>query len=186
MNEQDDKLILMGKIGRPHGKRGEVRLFLYNPDSDTLYDDMPCVIVSEQGEKSDHVIESIRYVDKFALIKFVGMSHRDVVDALKHGEVAVDADLLPDLDEDEFYHAELIDLPVFIANDEDQENLILFGTISRFFETGANDVFVVARPDGSEFFVPMIENAICDIDIDEERVLIWPLERWAAAEDAGK
>jgi len=186
MDEQDGKLILMGKIGRPHGQRGEVRLFLYNHDSDTLDEDMPVVIISEKGDQSGHVIESIRYLDKFALIKFKGVSHRDCVDALKHGEIAVDSALLPELEDDQFYHAELIDLPVYIAADEGRENPELFGRISRFFETGANDVFVVERPDGSEFFVPMIENAICDIDTDEARVLIWPLERWAAAEDAGK
>ncbi|MFU8805721.1 MAG: ribosome maturation factor RimM [Bradymonadaceae bacterium] len=187
MTEEDQELIVLGKIGRPHGKTGEVRLFLYNPESDTLEPEMPVVILFEEAPPRDLVVESIRYTDKFALIKFEKVSFREDVDALKHGELAVDVEFLPTLDDDEFYHVELLDLPVFVARDGDIEDLEPFGKVGRFFETGgANDVMVVERIDGSEYFVPMIDAAICAIDVDEERVVLWPVERWAPAEKAPK
>jgi 16S rRNA processing protein RimM len=183
MNEQDETLIPLGKIGRPHGTRGEVRLFLYNPDSDTLEEGVAVVVHSEDGARRDLLISRIRYVDKFAIVKFKGLSHCDQVEILKHGELSVDAALLPELEEDEFYHVELLDLPVYVARGQGLEDLVEFGTVLRLFETGANDVMVVARHNGEELFVPMIEAAVLDINVEEERVVLHPLEQWAPADE---
>ena len=53
------------------------------------------------------------------------------------------------------------------------------GEVAGFFETGANDVMVFKTPSDTEVFVPMIEDAIALIDLEDQRVLIHPFEVWA-------
>lgn len=186
MTPDSSSLVLLGKIGRPHGVHGEVRLFLFNPNSESLRKGLPATLFREGREIQTVEIEQVRFTPKFALLKFKGLNHRDQVDALKHAELGVDSDLLPELDDEEFYHRDLLDLPVFLAAEEDGEEFdpqASIGQVDRVFETGANDVIVVKKNDGTELFVPLIEQAISVIDLDEEFVLLQPLELWAPEDE---
>jgi ribosomal 30S subunit maturation factor RimM len=55
------------------------------------------------------------------------------------------------------------------------------GTVGGFFATGANDVLVLWVDDDpeDELFVPMIEDAIAEIDDSAPRVTLRPLDDWA-------
>lgn len=175
--------IALGKLGRPHGVRGEARLFLYNPQSETLRDGVQISLKHEGGQPVDFKIERIRYTPKFAIVKFVGLNHRDEIDRFKNAELLIDADLLPELDDDEFYLADLIGLPVFIAEEEDgdvdPETSASIGIVHDIFETGANDVIVVTLEDGEELLVPLVEHAISFVDLERELLILQPLTIWA-------
>ena len=186
MADPTETPVFLGKIGRPHGVNGEVRLFLFNPGSESIQAGMKVSLHREGASLAELELEQVRYTPKFAILKFKGLTFRDQVDALKHAELGVDPELLPELDEEEFYHRDLLDLPVYLASEEDGEDFDpdqSIGQVNRIFETGANDVLVVRRPDGSELFVPVIEQAISLIDLDEEFVLLQPLEIWAPEDD---
>lgn len=177
------KSIEIGKLGRPHGVRGEIRLFLFNPDSESLADGMAVELKSESGATIEATIERIRYTPKFAIIKFAGLNFRDEVDRLTNAVLHIDIDLLPELDDDEFYVAELIGLPVYIATEEDGEidpdKTEPIGTVDDVFDTGANEVIVVVKKDGQELLVPLVEHAVSYIDLDEEILVLQPLKIWA-------
>ena len=187
MTDPSDALLFLGKIGRPHGVRGEVRLFLFNPGSEALQPGMTISLHRQNVVLADDLtLEQVRYTPKFAILKFKGLEFRDQVDAFKHAELGVDPEILPELDDEEFYHRDLLDLPVFIATEEDGEDFdpdASIGQVDRLFETGANDVLVVRRRDGSELFVPVIDQAISIIDLEEQFVLLQPLELWAPEDD---
>lgn len=179
-------LVALGKVGRPHGVNGEVRLFLFNPTSQTLSEGLDVVILRGGKELARPQLSSVRYTPKFAILKFKDLHFRDQVDTFKHAELAVPEHYLPELDDEEFYHRDILDLPVFLATEEDGEDFdphTPFGVVDRIFETGANDVVVVKKTDGTELFVPLIEDAISLIDLDKEFVLLQPLEIWAPAEN---
>lgn len=172
---QEDRLVALGKVGRPHGVRGEVRLFLFNDQSRVLAAGMPVVVHTDGGDVRLE-LESVRYADKCALGRFKGYD-REGVDRFKNYEFSVPYALLPELEEDEYYHIDLIGLPVFVADAEDVE----LGVVDRFFDTGVDDVMVVRTATG-ELFVPMLEDAIADIDVRTGRVVLHPLDRWSPAE----
>ena len=54
----------------------------------------------------------------------------------------------------------------------------LIGEVDGFFETGANDVMVVALSNGERLFVPMIEDAVAVLDLDDG-VVLQPADQWA-------
>ena len=182
---EDVSRVPLGKIGRPHGVNGEVRLVLYNPDSDSLREGLTVYLTGEgtAGEKTLKVT-SVRRHKQFQLVTFQGIKHRDQVDAIKHLELSIDLADLPELDDEEFYHRDILGLPVYVTDEEDgelPEGAAPIGVVDRFFETGANDVLVVALDEGGTLFVPVIEQAISFIDLDEELVVLQPLDLWTPA-----
>lgn len=174
------RLVMLGKIGRPHGIHGEVRLFLFNPESDSLATGATIVVHFERGDENV-VLESVRYVDKGVLVRFKDVSGRDAIDRFKNCDFSIAYDQLPPAEDGEFYHIDLIGLDVFV-NDEQSSELQTFGTVDRFFDSGKDDVMVVRKLDGKELFVPMFDDTIEDIDMKLGRVVLAPLEGWVPAE----
>lgn len=172
----DQERIHIGTFGRAHGVRGEIRFFPLNPESDLLEAGLR-VFVRRAGEESALTIGRARRANKFDILQLDEVGDRDEAEALTNLEVFVDVDALPDLDEDEFYHKDLVGLDVHILEAEDGPTRPI-GEVAGFFETGANDVMVVQLTDDSKLFVPMIEDAVADLDHDGV-VLLEPLHHWA-------
>jgi|SRR5690554_3909929 len=184
MSKPENDRVELAKVGRPHGVYGDVRLHLYNADSEVLDEGIKVYLKTER-EELELTIEQYRRGPKFAMVKFKGIQGREGAERIKHGIVSVDFDLLPELDDDEFYLVESIGFPVFVASEEDgepAEDAEAIGEIDRFFETGANDVLVVKRTDGTELFVPYVEHAVSYVDVEAPAVVLQPLEIWTPAD----
>ena len=69
-----------------------------------------------------------------------------------------------DLEEDEYYIADLIGMKVVL---EDGSS---FGTLTDVMETGANDVYVVENGEGQEILLPAIRECILDVDLERQQV----------------
>ena len=176
--------VTIGKLGRPHGIKGEIRLFLSNPASRTLAEGLDVYIVADDIEPVAATVEKARYTDKFVIVKFDHIDDRGDIDEFKHAHVEVDYEALPDLDDDEFYYVDLVGAPVYVAKTENGEvadGADPIGEVDRFFATGANDVMVIDAGD-DELFAPLVEHAVLLLDFDEHRVVVQPLDVWAPAD----
>ena len=181
----ESRRVALGKLGRPHGIRGEIRLFLFNPESRTLSEGLQGVVTREHAPPVDVTVEKARFTDRFVIVKFEEFDDRGDIDALKHGHFEVDYDELPDLDDDQFYYVDLEGAPVYVAEQEDgapPSEADPIGVVDRFFATGANDVMVVAREHDDDLFVPLVEHAVAMLDFEAQRVVLQPLEIWAPAD----
>jgi 16S rRNA processing protein RimM len=69
------------------------------------------------------------------------------------------------LPDGEYYQFQLIGLAV---ETKDGERL---GTLRSIFETGGNDVYVVDCG-GKELLVPAIEDVVCEIDLENNRMIV--------------
>lgn len=95
---QADRWIALGEVTRPHGVRGELRLKIYNQDSDLLLD-MEEVRVGEKIRIVDHA----RPANDAILMKLRGIDDRDAADTLRGQKVEIRRSQFPDLDDGEFY-----------------------------------------------------------------------------------
>jgi len=172
----DDQRVQVGSFGRAHGVRGESRYFPVNPDSDLLEDGM-WVYVRRGDSDLELTVSKVRHAAKFDIVAFDEIDGRDAAERLTNLEVFVDADALPEPDEDEFYQRDLVGLDVAILESVDGPSRLI-GEVDGFFETGANDVMVVALSNDERLFVPMIEGAVAALDL-EEGVLLQPADQWA-------
>ncbi len=181
--------VAIGKLGRPHGIRGEIRLFLFNPQSQAIRPGLDAQVRLPDDSTRQVTVVQARYAKKFVILKLENVQGREDADALKHGELELHYDDLPELDDDQFYYIELLNAPVFEAGAEDQielpDDAQPLGTVDRFFETGANDVLVVDRGDDGELFVPLVEHAIALMDLENYQVILQPLDLWTAPETDG-
>lgn len=182
---ESPRRVSLAKIGRPHGIRGEVRVFPFNPDSQALRAGLHVHLRRKEQPDLTVEIEKARYAAKFIIVKFDGIDDRDEADELKHAQLEIDYDDLPELAEDQFYHVELVDAPVYVAKREGggvPEDTDPVGQVDRFFATGSNDVLVVRLDNGEELLAPLVPHAVDLLDLDRHLVVLQPLEIWTPAD----
>jgi len=82
-------------------------------------------------------------------------------------EVYIRRDQFPELSDGEYYWCDLIGL---VVQSEDGETL---GELVDIFETGSNDVYVVAAGE-REILIPATEEVVLDVDLDAGRMVVRP------------
>jgi 16S rRNA processing protein RimM len=153
----------VGRVIRPHGVDGEVRVYVFEPGAPNLARGRS---VTVQGVIRK--ITRMREDRADLLIAFEGITNRDMAMELR-GELLELPDRLVKRNDDESYFLhELVGLSV---ETEDGE---VIGKIREILQPGANDVYVVDTASG-ELLVPVIEDVVRKIDVKNNRVIIVPL-----------
>lgn len=153
-----DSLIPIGTIGAAHGLRGEVRLSLFNPVSETVRAGLSVVLRSE-GKTRVTRVSSIRGTRRGLLVSFEGVADRDAASALTGCVVAIRRGDLPLLAPGEFYHQDVIGLPARTRDGREVGRIVSV-------MTGATDVFVIQGPEG-EVLVPVVEGFVAEVGPEE-------------------
>ena len=165
--------ILLGKFGKPHGVRGEIRLWIYNTHSTTA---RPGLIVETTTGESI-TLKKVRRASKFFIAALDGFNDCDEVARLTNLEFTIGRDDLPDdLEDDEFYQIDMIGLPAKTTDDT------TLGFVAGFLDNVATDVMVITSDDGDRLLVPMLKEVVVSIDLDTG-VKIAPLDQWAPADE---
>lgn len=158
--------LVIGKLRRPHGVRGEMIMDVYSDFPERIRSDMKVFV----GEEFTPIkIRSVRQHNKGLLVSFEGYYVPETVGELRNAMVYVLAEDLPPLTEGEYYHHDIIGLRVV---DEEGREL---GRVSEILQTPANDVYVVQPESGSEVLLPAVEDVILDIDLDKGEIRVHPL-----------
>jgi 16S rRNA processing protein RimM len=152
--------VALAEVTRPHGVRGEVRLRLYNSDSDLLPSQTDVLLRPKNGKDRSMGVEFMRGADAGHLIaKFVGVDDRDQADLLRGAEVCVPRDKFPPLEEGEFYVCDVIGARVIGPNGE-------IGRVEDLVNYPSADALVVktASPEAGTVELPLLEDFIEDVD----------------------
>lgn len=165
MNDRpiSESYIAIGRILKPHGVHGEVRI---RPLTD-LPERFNWLETAYIGETSplEVTVASVRFHQDIVLLRFEGYNNRNDVDPFRGHIIQVrEEDAIP-LEEGEYFLFQLEGLQV--VTDEG----IKLGQIVRIIETGANNVFVVQSGD-AEILIPDTEEVVLEIDFDKGRVLV--------------
>lgn len=105
-----DKPVQMAVIGAPHGVKGELRVKTFTADPLALGDYGP--LTSEDGRT--FTVAAIRPAKNIVVVRFKEVTTREQAEAVNGVALYVDRSVLPDeeLDEEEFFHADLIGLEI--------------------------------------------------------------------------
>jgi 16S rRNA processing protein RimM len=148
--------LVVGKLRRPHGLKGEILMGVLTDFPDRLQPDVT-VYVGEQHQP--YQIQSRREHNKGLLLRFSGFDSREMVAAITNKEVFVRVDDRPPLPEGEYYQHQLIGLQVLTDEGE------ALGIIAEILETGANDVYVVRAEGKKDVLLPAIDEVVLGIDL---------------------
>lgn len=162
-NKGPEQMIAMGRIGRAHGVRGDVRIKPYGDDPHALSAYGP--LVDKNG--TSYAIKVLRISKDVAISRIKGVDSRDAVEALNGVELFIRRDQLPNEDEpDTFYHADLVGLE---ARDEAGG---LLGTLVAAHDFGAGDLLEIAPKAGKTVLVPFTKEAVPSVNFGEGFVTI--------------
>ena len=152
------RYVALAEVARPHGVRGELRLKIYNPDSDLLERQRRVRMVDKEGGARLVRIKSVRAVPGALLIRLDGVNDRDAAEALRGARFEVPRDALEPIDgADEFYDVDLIGARVV------HEGKAL-GTVTDVAHYPTCDALVVQPEEGKRFEVPLMEAYVDSIE----------------------
>ena len=162
-----DSKIIVGAMAGAYGVRGEVRLksFCAQPEDIELYSPL-----TGSDGKAYHVA-ILRPIKNGYAARVAEVATKEEADALKGVELFADRAQLPSLPDDEFYHADLIGLPVTDTGGAP------LGTIKSVQNHGADDLLEVQKPASSAtFLLPFTRAAVPTVDLESGRVVADPPE----------
>jgi 16S rRNA processing protein RimM len=161
----DEKLVALGVVTRAHGVSGELRVKLFNPDSELLADQSEVVLRVKGDARPAQVVNWRPQGTDFLLLRIEGCASRNDAQSLRGAEVCVPRSALPEPAADEYY---LVDLPGLDAFLPDGEPV---GRIQEVVAYPSADVLLVQSSHGL-IEVPMIEPYLVKVDISAGRVVI--------------
>ena len=167
MNGKPDpaEFVLLGVVTGVRGLRGDLRIKSFTADPEDLgaygplWDKAGEVSyrVKVTGEAKGHLIARIK-----------GVSDRIAAETLKGLELHIPRSALPDLEEDEFYHSDLIGLQAVTKLGE------VLGTVSAVEHFGASDVMDVAGGPYKGLVVPFTKEVVPEVDLEAGTVTVDP------------
>jgi 16S rRNA processing protein RimM len=157
--------VIVGRIGRPHGIRGEVVIGVRTDEPDLRFAVGATLEVAEHDEESagseQLTVASARWHSGQLLVAFAGVTDRNAAAELTGRWLSVDSSQLPEIgDPDEFRDHELIGLSVRTCAGEP------VGVVTDVLHYG-QDLLVVRRADGQsgECLVPFVKAIVTDVDV---------------------
>ena len=148
--------LAIGHLRRPHGVHGEMVMEVHTDFPERIKTGMK-VFVGESHEAM--VIDAARFHNEGLIVKFQGVETPEDVGRYRNLWVYVASADRPPLPNGQYYFHELIGLQVVDEKDES------IGVLTEIMETGANNVYVVTRADGSEVLLPAIPSVILDVEM---------------------
>ncbi len=160
-SEADDRIII-GKVGAPHGVKGEVKIIPLTDFPERFYAMKMLTI----GAKSFAVAKTRTATNGNPIIKLTDVDDRDAAACLTGQTVTVAKSETVPLKEGEYYAFDIVGLRVFDENDH------YFGVVTDVLKTGSNDVYAVKDDAGRELFLPALKKIVRKIDTDNKRMII--------------
>ncbi|WP_066652413.1 MULTISPECIES: ribosome maturation factor RimM [Sphingomonas] len=127
-----------------HGVAGEVRLKVFADDLKRY----------KRFNGGALTLKSLRNGNNGAIARFAEIIDRNAAEAMRGTEITVPRAELPPLDAGEYYHVDLLGLPVVSTEGA------LIGHVVTIENFGAGDVIEIERPSGARFMVPMRAEAV--------------------------
>lgn len=155
-----EEFLQVGVISSTHGIRGEVKVFP-TTDDPLRFKKLKKVLLDTGKERLELEIQSVKFFKQFVIVKFRGIDNINDIEKYKGKSLLVPREDAVELDEDEYYIADLIGMEVFTEEGR-------FGVLKDVMETGANEVYIIDSDEHGEVLVPAIHDCILDVDIEEK------------------
>lgn len=159
-----EQFLQVGVISSTHGIRGEVKVFP-TTDEPARFKKLKNVLLDTGKERLELEIQSVKFFKQFVIVKFRGIDNINDIEKYKGKSLMVPREDAVQLEEDEYYIADLIGMEVYTDGGR-------FGTLKDVMETGANEVYIIDSDEHGEVLVPAIHDCILDVDVEKQTMKI--------------
>jgi 16S rRNA processing protein RimM len=159
-------LLVIGRIGRAHGVRGDLFVEPLTDEPDVRFADGNVLVASAGNPLT---VASTKWHSGKFVVHFVGVDDRTDAEALKAIELSIEVDpnQLPE-DPDEFYDHQLVGLSVRLLDDSE------IGNIKEVIHLPSQDLLAVTLLDGREILIPFVTEIVPTVDVPGGFIAIDP------------
>lgn len=163
----EPRYLVVGRVLKPHGVRGEVRVEIVTGYPERLGQHAAFYLAhpSSPDAVRRYSVERLRLHQNVALLKLEGCDDRNAAEGLRGLLVQIPVEEAVPLEEGEYYLYQVVGVQV---ETEDGEPL---GQVIEVLDTGANDVYVVQGPRG-EVLLPAIKDVVLKLDLETRRLVV--------------
>ncbi len=153
--------VLIGKVAKPHGIRGEIKVYPYSGRQDNFLGYKKIFLAAGEDEaRIPYGVESSRIQGKLALLKLSGVTTRNAAELLVGRAVWLLRRDLPGLKKGEYYWNDLVGKRA--VTDEGRE----LGQVKSVMATAAHDILTVTDR-GHEYLIPLAGEILVRLDENE-------------------
>ncbi len=158
-------MLCLGIVGGARGLRGEVRINSYTADPADIAIYGPLFDDAGGAPLRVHITGRSR---NQLIARVDGVDDRDAAEALKGRRLCVSRDAFPEPGEDEFYHVDLVGLPV------DHVDGHRLGVVHAVNDFGAGDVLEIERASGARVMLPFSRESVPEVDLEAGILTVSP------------
>lgn len=158
----------IGKIVKTQGLKGEVRVFSTTDDI-YRYDELETFYIGKDLN-TDYNVEKVRYKGNLVIMKIKGIDTVEMAEKIVNKNIYVSREESKELDEDEFFIADMIGIDVYTVDNKH------VGVLDDVLQYAANDVYVVKGENNKEYLIPAVMKFVPEIDIEERKMIIDPIK----------
>ena len=158
-------LVTIGKIGRPFGVRGEVKVRSLSDVPGRLDHLKQVQVLEPTGETVDRTVTHVRRAGSAYIMGLAGVKTPEEAGALRGGLIQVPRHPTATLPADVYFECDLIGMTV--ENERGDE----VGVLETILEIPDNHVFVV-RKGTEEVLIPAAKSFVTSVDLAHRRMLV--------------
>jgi len=157
--------VSIGKILNFHGVKGEAKVG-YSKNQRDFVETLENVFILKDNQYLPFTVKSVKFNNKFAIFKFVGIDTVNDIVEFKNSLIFVEEDEIREkLDEDEFLIDELVGMDVLCSDKK-------VGVVIGVSNNGASDLLSVKSNSGKVSLVPFVKAIVLDVDIKSKTVIV--------------
>ncbi len=163
-------LISFGKITKPHGLGGEVKL---SPHSRTLdsFTELTRIFIEKKSSEApvEFKIKNFRFHKNTAILELQGVGSIEDAQKLRGLEVYVERSELGELGEGAFYWFELIGLEAYT------DDGVYLGKVADLIDRSIQSLLVI-KNGSKEILVPMTDPIVKEVNLEDGKIIIAPVK----------
>ena len=155
----DADYLLIGRVGKPHGLRGEIKVHPCDTSRESFYPGLQlCGGPGDQFRR--WILTTVKRQGRTLLCRFEGVDNRNQAEELQGESLYLQEKDLRPLPEGEYYGYQIIGSRVY--NDRD----VYLGIMEEIFSTAAHDVWVIRDGEKEKLYPAVAE---CILSVDQSR-----------------
>ena len=166
-----DPWVVLGKVVKTHGLRGEVKVRSEIEDPENFLLPGLC-LRCDDGSLEPLTVQGYRPQKGGFVLRIADCVSIGQVQSFVGCELVCRGSQLPSLPDEEYYHFQLLGLPVFDCRGGK------LGLLTEIMQTGVHEVYVVqsetGRQEEKELLLPVVAAYIIEIDLESGKIVVDP------------
>ena len=162
-------LLLVGKVIRPHGLEGTLRIWPFALSEETFLQARSVFFRDASGHLQEFRVNSVKPYRRILLMKVNEVSSADEAERLRGAEIMILKETLKREGEGEYFWYELLGLEVYLDTGE------YLGKIFQIIPARGNDFYAVMK-EKKEILIPATWEVVKEVDLQSKRMIVSPPE----------